>query len=410
MAVAPSAASLAYHSTVKNRKRSASETARQMEAQRQMAGTPMPGGKPLSVDNPPDIDTEEKHIPPALQTGSVFVQHRSVSEGGEKAFTLSPLSPGTSSTLTPNGSEPSPSIKIIADVPARRSHEGERNEPVPKDKKLRNVSSASGIRQKSKKQNTSAYTEGLKNITPTQAALEGDFSGWMKKRGSGGVVSTWKSRFFVLKGRRLSYYYSMDDTKERGLIDITSHRVLPAADDRLVQFHASVAAITSSTPADKHSSASPGQGAGGSAATSPTTATSSPPQKGSWFTFKLVPPAPGTAKGVTFTPPRLHYFATDTRTVGRQWMAAFMKATIDRDISVPVVSTFTANTITLAKARALRARPPGLESTVDGVDDATNGKEVVKPVKKGSGRSSPGGLGLDGAGDDDAANAADDER
>jgi hypothetical protein len=35
------------------------------------------------------------------------------------------------------------------------------------------------------------------------------------------VATTWKPRLFVLRGRRLSYYYSEDDTEERGLIDIT---------------------------------------------------------------------------------------------------------------------------------------------------------------------------------------------
>ena len=232
----------------------------------------------------------------------------------------------------------------------------DRSVSQPVNKKLRSVASASGMRQKSKKQHTSAWTEGLREITPAEAAASGDFSGWLKKRGSSGVVGSWKSRFFVLKGRRLSYFYSEKDTKERGLIDITSHRVLNAADDRLVSLHASVAAMTSPTQPGQESTALNG------GTNTPSQINSLPAlaqkDKG-WFTFKLVPPAPGAAKGVMFTPPKVHYFATDTKEVGRQWMAAMMKATIDRDETQPVVSSFSANTISLAKAKELRARPPG---------------------------------------------------
>ncbi len=43
---------------------------------------------------------------------------------------------------------------------------------------------------------------------------------------------------FVLRGRRLSYYYSETDTEEKGLIDISFHRVLPATNDRITGLHA----------------------------------------------------------------------------------------------------------------------------------------------------------------------------
>jgi hypothetical protein len=61
----------------------------------------------------------------------------------------------------------------------------------------------------------------LKNLPAKEAAETADFSGWLKKRtekgtsiaglnvGPGvGMVGGWKRRFFVLKGRRLSYYHS----------------------------------------------------------------------------------------------------------------------------------------------------------------------------------------------------------
>ncbi|KAF3205848.1 hypothetical protein TWF106_001003 [Orbilia oligospora] len=400
----PSPASIAYHNTVKGRKRSTSETqiaSLDSRARESLAASVMPGGKPLSVERPPPV--EEKHVPPSIQTKAGH-PHRSISDGAEKAMSMSPMSQDTNSTLmSPNGSEHSASIKITIDAPERKSDESkQRNGSSGKDKKLRSVASASGIRQKSKKQLTSAYLEGLKEIKPADAAKDADFSGWMKKRGSSAVVASWKTRFFVLKGRRLSYFYSMDDIKERGLIDITSHRVLPASDDRLVSLHASVAAITSSP--SHASSATPGNGQSGP--NLPPT----PPSKGGWFTFKLVPPQPGAAKGVMFTPPKLHYFATDSKQIGREWMAAFMKATIDRDETAPVISTFSANTISLAKARAMRARPPGFG---DNSTDPAPSPALGLPIMSSQGSfndSIESALAERHLIDDDAANAADDER
>ncbi|KAF3924342.1 hypothetical protein ABW21_db0209852 [Orbilia brochopaga] len=403
-----SPASVAYYNnSVKSRKRSTSDAhilAMDNKAREALAASVMPGGKTMAVELPPP--EEERHVPPNIQTMRANAGYpRSASDGAEKAMAMSPMSQDTSSTLlSPNDSEHSNSLKITIDMPERRSDESKQRNGHVKDKKLRSVASASGIRQKSKKQMTSAYQEGLREVSPTQAAEEADFSGWMKKRGSSAVVATWKSRFFVLKGRRLSYFYSMDDTKERGLIDITSHRVLPAADDRIVALHASVAAITTSTPASQASSANPGNMQ--SSPTLPPT----PPQKGGWFTFKLVPPAPGAAKGVTFTPPKLHYFATDSKYIGRQWMAAFMKATIDRDETAPVISTFSANTISLAKARAMRARPPGF-----GDISAENPKPSLfgLPIMGSQGSfndSIESALAERHLIEDDMANAADDER
>lgn len=237
------------------------------------------------------------------------------------------------------------------------------------------AASHSELRKKAKKHNTSAWQEGLRNITPLEAAKEADFSGWMFKRGSGSVPR-WGVRFFVLNGRRLSYFYNEDDTKERGLIDITSHKVLAATGDRIVNFHASLAGLTkTSSPASTATSPqffqgleSPRGGGDISPKRSPLGPNSplSPIENGErerergWFTFKLVPPAPGAARGVMFTAPKLHYFATDTKETGRAWMAAIMKATIEIDSTRPVTSSFSAATISLAKARALRARPPDL--------------------------------------------------
>jgi hypothetical protein len=61
----------------------------------------------------------------------------------------------------------------------------------------------------------------LKNVSAKEASANADYSGWLKKRTergtsiagihvgpSVGVVGGWKRRWFVLKGRRLSYYHS----------------------------------------------------------------------------------------------------------------------------------------------------------------------------------------------------------
>lgn len=242
----------------------------------------------------------------------------------------------------------------------------------------RAATSQSELRKKSKKQNTSAWQEGLRHITPLEAAKEADFSGWMWKRGSGNVP-TWGVRFFVLNGRRLSYFYTGDDTKERGLIDITSHKVLPATGDRIVNLHASLAAVTKTSTKPASTATSPEffrgfepQNCAGETSfrrspfgpLSPTDCQDrekeKEPKERGWFTFKLVPPAPGAARGVTFTAPRLHYFATNTRDTGRAWMAAIMKATIEIDSTQPITTSYSSSTISLAKARALRARPPDL--------------------------------------------------
>ncbi|KAI5850654.1 hypothetical protein BZA05DRAFT_419171 [Tricharina praecox] len=287
--------------------------------------------------------------------------------------TTPPVSPGRTSTSTGDGSTPSLTVTMdgdaAPDVPAKAERQ---NSKKVKDKKIRTVSSGSELRNKSKKQ-TTAFQKGLREITPAEAAKNGDYSGWMKKRGSSGV-GAWKSRFFVLNGRRLSYFYSLNDKVEQGLIDITSHKVLSATDDRLVGLHAAIAAVASpvaSPRAAGGSPLSPGAGTPVSPGTpakedSPNPAKKKEKDQG-WFTFKLVPPAPGAAKGVTFTQPRLHYFATDTRDEGKKWMAAMMKATIDRDETKPVITSYNAKTISLSKARALRARPPDLSSKEEGL-------------------------------------------
>jgi hypothetical protein len=94
--------------------------------------------------------------------------------------------------------------------------------------------------------------------------------------------------------------------------------------------------------------------------------------------FKLVPPAPGSRKGVTFTAPKVHYFAVETKEEMRAWMAALMKATIDRDESVPVISSCATPTVPLAKAQEMfaeaRAREEDLRTKM--IASGLNNKRV----------------------------------
>lgn len=224
----------------------------------------------------------------------------------------------------------------------------------------------SGTRRKSKKE-TSAYIRGLEHKSPQEQMKGCDYSGWMKKKSSN-IMTTWKPRLFVLRGRRLSYYYSDEDFQERGLIDISSHRVLPADHDIITGFHATVTGAKSSpvSPATSHTTTL----AAKDAAAQPQS-TLHRPNSDSMFIFKLVPPRNGLSRAVNFTKPTIHYFAVDNIIQGRLWMAALMKATIDRDETKPISTTYQQKTISLTKARAMRHRPPALmnlDEKAEGMD------------------------------------------
>ncbi|KAI0551670.1 hypothetical protein F4679DRAFT_582508 [Xylaria curta] len=217
---------------------------------------------------------------------------------------------------------------------------------------------------KKTKKETSAYLRGLQKIGPREAIKDADYSGWMKKKNSH-LMTTWKPRLFVLRGRRLSYYYSEDDTEEKGLIDISFHRVLPADNERLTGLHATLtgASNTPMTPADSNIHTLAESDAAAGAAIEKGTDT--------MFIFKLMPPRAGLSKAVNFTKPTVHYFAVPNIQQGRAWMAALMKATIDRDESQPMTSTYQQKTISLAKARQMRHRPPALMNLDEKVEEAT---------------------------------------
>ncbi|KAL7944674.1 hypothetical protein V8C42DRAFT_353527 [Trichoderma barbatum] len=203
------------------------------------------------------------------------------------------------------------------------------------------------------KKETSAYTQGLLKISPQVAMKDADYYGWMKKKSSN-LMTTWKPRFFVLKGRRLAYYYSEEDDQEKGLIDISFHRVLPADNERLTGLHATLTGAGAGPSMPGHNAGDDGAGV----------------DKGddTMFIFKLVPPRAGLSKGVSFTKPTVHYFAVPNLKQGRLWMAALMKSTIERDDTQPITTTYQQKTISLAKAKQMRHRPPGFEDANAGHD------------------------------------------
>ncbi|KAF7552635.1 hypothetical protein G7046_g7350 [Stylonectria norvegica] len=214
---------------------------------------------------------------------------------------------------------------------------------------------ASKNKGKKGKKETSAYTRGLLKISPQEAMKDAEYSGWMKKKSSN-LMTTWKPRLFVLKGRRLAYYYSENDDQEKGLIDISFHRVLPADNEKLTGLHATITSVVG------------GQGM-------PTSqADSEGLEKGddSVFIFKLVPPRAGLSRAVNFTKPTVHYFAVPNLKLGRLWMAALMKATIDRDDTKPIETTYQQKTISLAKAKQMRHRPPALMNLEETTEDDAN--------------------------------------
>ena len=248
----------------------------------------------------------------------------------------------------------------------------------------------SGAKRMKSKKKTSAYTRGLEMKSPQEQMVGCDYSGWMKKK-SPSLMTTWKPRLFVLRGRRLSYYYTENDAQEKGLIDISSHRVLPANNDRLTGLHATVTGAKSS-PTSPANAQTPTINSAEVAAQADSVTNKIVDDN--MFIFKLVPPRTGLSRAVNFTKPTVHYFAVDNLQQGRLWMAALMKATIDRDESTGVVTTFNQPTISLAKAKATRARPPDLITADKKVYD--KGDDEEKEEEEEDSPSTESGLNIQG--------------
>ena len=236
----------------------------------------------------------------------------------------------------------------------------------------------SGTKRTKTKKQTSAYTRGLLKQNPQEAMLSCDYSGWMKKK-SPSLIATWKPRLFVLRGRRLSYYYTENDIEEQGLIDISNHKVLPA-DDLLTGIHATVtgAKSTPTSPANAHTETKNDAEVAAQADSS----LQKPGAEG-MFIFKLIPPRAGLSRAVNFTKPTVHYFAVDNIKQGRLWMAALMKATIEKDETKPITSTYSQKTISLSKAKQMKQRPPALMNVEEDSEVKEPASTQVEPDDAG---------------------------
>lgn len=350
--------------------------------------------KPLGVPSSAGSPASSLASPPTSAKPRMGL--RAISDavtGNEKALISSPVS------------NPSPAKDASMDSPARtgsttpsRTSEGPERESTDASSKgtagasVRMTPTSGTTRQKRKKE-TSAYIRGLEQKTPQEQMVGCDYSGWMKKK-SLNLMTTWKPRLFILRGRRLSYFYSENDTQEKGLIDITSHRVLPADNDIITGFHATVTGAKSSPVSPQNMQtltvASQEEAA-------QTESRLNKDRGDGVFIFKLVPPRSGLSRAVNFTKPTVHYFAVENIVQGRLWMAALVKATIERDETKPITTTYQQKTISLAKARVLRHRPPALMSV----------KEKVTSVESGP-KSDETGLNIQGV--DMDANQAEAER
>jgi hypothetical protein len=246
------------------------------------------------------------------------------------------------------------------------------------------TSARPAVRKGKTKQETSAYLRGLQKVTPREAMADADYSGWMRKKSSN-IMGTWKPRLFILKGRRLAYYYSEDDEQEKGLIDISFHRVLPADGERLTGLHATITGAGSASLPTISSATSPTDESPGADASD---------ADSSIFIFKLVPPRAGLSRAVNFTKPTVHYFAVPNVSAGRLWMAALVKATIDRDDTQAVTTTYQQKTISLAKARQMQQRPPALAEAGAGED--VRGGNARRGLGISIGEADSGVSGLEG--------------
>lgn len=331
-----------------------------------------------------DNSSNEHSLPPAMtskppQAGAKpRIGLRAISDavtGSEKALVASPSSmpspikessirsPTRTGSTTPSGASHSFDLESTD-----ASSKGTSGAPT-------GLTSTSGTTRRKTKKDTSAYVRGLEQKTPQEQMMNCDYSGWMKKKSSN-LMKAWKPRLFILRGRRLSYYYSENDTQEKGLIDISFHRVLPADNDILTGIHATITGAKSSPVSPSNAQTTT------LAAAEAATAPESTLQKSTgenMFIFKLVPPRSGLSRAVNFTKPTVHYFAVENVVQGRLWMAALVKATIDRDETKPITTTYQQKTISLVKARAMRHRPPGLmglEEKQDGVEEGPKSDET----------------------------------
>jgi hypothetical protein len=337
------------------------------------------------VDSP--VDSFEKGSPsPATQprtskSKSRLFGLRAISDavtGGEKNSAKDKSVTTTSSSwksfATSSPTRPDSSAQSVTST--TQSASIDEKKPVPA--KYVTFPTTEKIPKRKAKHETSAYLRGLEKKSPAEQIAESDYSGWMKKKSK--KLGKWHSRLFVLRGCRLSYYYTEDDTEEKGLIDISYHRVLPANKDLITGFYATLTGATAGPVSP------PGSSLETAAQIDITKHMGQEGSESGVFIFKLVPPRAGMSKAVNFTEPKVHFFAVGSVHEGRKWMAALMKATIEHDERKLVSSTYKEKTMSLGRARELRVRPTEFNG-IEGVEEeAEEGEKTtglgIRPVKE----------------------------
>lgn len=146
--------------------------------------------------------------------------------------------------------------------------------------------------------NVATRTYSVEPVENIPAGSNPPISGWLKKQE--GAIKLWKLRWCELEGAYLRVWDSNKRKKIKVTIDLRGYK--PVLDPNL----------------------NPGK-----------------------YCFKLTHPS---AKS--------HGFSSDEAADIRLWMKALMKVSIDRDISAPVVTSCTVNTVPLHVARKLAPRPP----------------------------------------------------
>lgn len=153
------------------------------------------------------------------------------------------------------------------------------------------------------------YPQGGEPRSPVGEAPEGavmvrirpvEFEGWMRKKGE--RYNSWKPRYMALKGSDLVLLRDPTAPKIKGYVNMKGYKVI----------------------ADENTN--PGK-----------------------YGFKILHESE-----------KPHYFSSDDPIIVREWMKALMKATIGRDTSLPVISSYNNATISLKEAQRMNPppRPP----------------------------------------------------
>ncbi|KAI7898963.1 uncharacterized protein BX663DRAFT_522670 [Cokeromyces recurvatus] len=139
-----------------------------------------------------------------------------------------------------------------------------------------------------------------------------EFEGWLYKQSD--RYKTWNKRWFVLYGNNLFYFKNPRDSKMKGIIHLHGYRVI-------LEVSSSSNSSSSSININNNNM-----------------------NKKCYF--------------------KLHhdfertFFFYTTPSEIKQWIQVLMKATIKRDLCVPVVSSSTVNTVSLEVAQKMKPRPP----------------------------------------------------